>query len=186
MRRVPRERFVPPAQQASAYEDRPLGIGYGQTISQPYIVAMMLEALELKETDKVLEVGSGSGYVTAILGELAARVIGVEIVPELVDYSTDVLAELGYDNVEIHLGSRSTFGYISEAPYDAILVSAGAPSVPPLLLAQLKWDGRMVIPVGSRWQQNLTKITRKPEGDIVQDLGGCYFVPLLGQGAWNA
>lgn len=186
MRKVPRERFVPAAQRNAAYEDRPLSIGYGQTISQPFIVAMMLEALELRDTDKVLEVGSGSGYVTAILGNLAAQVVGVELVPELVDYSSDVLAELGYDNITIHLASRSSLGYLPEAPYDAILVSAGAPSVPQLLLAQLKWNGRLVIPVGSRWQQNLLQITRKHEGDIVRDLGACYFVPLLGEGAWTS
>ena len=185
MRGVPREEFVPQAYRDSAYEDRPLSIGYGQTISQPYIVAMMVEALELKDTDKVLEVGSGSGYVTAILGRLAGKVIGVEIVPELADFSAAAIAELGYDNVAIHLVPKSALGYIPEAPYDAILVSAGAPAVPQLLLAQLKWGGRMVIPVGSRWQQNLVKITRAHEGDIVENLGACYFVPLLGEGAWN-
>ena len=185
MQRVPRERFVPPAQHDAAYEDRPLSIGYGQTISQPFIVAMMVEALRLKETDKVLEVGSGSGYVAAILGELADTVVGVEIVPELADYAAATLTELGYDNVAIHLVPKSTLGYMPEAPYDAIMVSAGAPSIPQLLLAQLKWHGRLIIPVGSRWQQNLVKITRLPEGDVVEDLGACYFVPLLGEGAWN-
>ncbi len=185
MQRVPREQFVPPAYHDSAYDDRPLSIGYGQTISQPYIVAMMIEALELTETDKVLEVGSGSGYVSAILGQLADRVIGVEIVPELADFAAATLAELGYNNVDIKLVPKSSLGYLPEAPYDAIIVSAGAPSVPQLLLAQLKWHGRLVIPVGSRWQQNLVKITRLPEGDTVEDLGACYFVPLLGEGAWN-
>jgi protein-L-isoaspartate(D-aspartate) O-methyltransferase len=162
-----------------------LSIGYGQTISQPFIVAMMVEALGLKDTDKVLEVGCGSGYVAAILGQLAATVVGVEIVPELADFAAAALAELGYNNVAVHLVSKSSLGYMPDAPYDAIIVSAGAPSVPPLLLAQLKWHGRLVIPVGSRWQQNLIKVTREPEGDIVEDLGACYFVPLLGEGAWN-
>lgn len=185
MRQVPREWFVPPAQRDAAYDDRPLSIGYGQTISQPFIVAMMVEALGLKDTDKVLEVGCGSGYVAAILGQLAATVVGVEIVPELADFAAAALAELGYNNVAVHLVSKSSLGYMPEAPYDAIIVSAGAPSVPPLLLAQLKWHGRLVIPVGSRWQQNLIKVTREPEGDIVEDLGACYFVPLLGEGAWN-
>ena len=186
MRRVPRERFIPESQYDFAYDDRPLSIGYGQTISQPFIVATMIEALELQETDKVLEVGSGSGYVSAILGELAQTVVGVEIVPELAEYSGMVLAELGYENVTIHMVSKSTLGYLPDAPYDAILVSAGAPTIPQMLLAQLKWNGRLVIPVGSRWQQNLVKLTRKHEGDVIQDLGACYFVPLLGEGAWNS
>lgn len=185
MQRVPREQFVPPAYRDFAYDDRPLSIGYGQTISQPYIVAMMIESLELKDSDKVLEVGSGSGYVAAILGQLVEKVIGVEIVPELADFAAATIAELGYDNVDIHLVPKSALGYLPEAPYDAILVSAGAPAIPQLLLAQLRWGGRMVIPVGSRWQQNLVKITRMPEGDIAEDLGACYFVPLLGEGAWN-
>jgi protein-L-isoaspartate(D-aspartate) O-methyltransferase len=186
MRRVPRELFVPAAQRNYAYDDRPLSIGSGQTISQPYIVAMMLEALGLKQTDKVLEVGAGSGYVTAILGELVDTVIGVEIVPQLAESAATTLAELGYNNVSIKLVSRSSLGYMPEAPYDAIVVSAGAPSVPPLLLAQLKWQGRLVIPVGTRWQQSLIKIARLHEGDVVEDLGACYFVPLLGDGAWNS
>jgi len=186
MRRVPRELFVPAAQRNYAYDDRPLSIGSGQTISQPYIIAMMLEALDLKQTDKVLEVGAGSGYVTAILGELVDTVIGVEIVPQLAESAAATLADLGYNNVSIKLVSKSSLGYMPEAPYDAIVVSAGAPSVPPLLLAQLKWQGRLVIPVGTRWQQSLIKIARLHEGDVVEDLGACYFVPLLGDGAWTS
>lgn len=185
MQRVPRERFVPPSERDFAYDDRPLSIGYGQTISQPFIVAMMVESLNLQQTDKVLEVGSGSGYVAAILGGLAEKVIGVDIVPELAEFAASTLAELGCTNVTNHLVPKSSLGYLPEAPYDAILVSAGAPEVPPLLLAQLKWHGRIVIPVGSRWQQALIKITRLPEGDIVENLGACYFVPLIGAGAWN-
>jgi protein-L-isoaspartate(D-aspartate) O-methyltransferase len=185
MRRVPRERFVPEAQRDFAYDDRPLSIGYGQTISQPFIVATMVQALDLTPESKVLEVGSGSGYVSAVLGELAQTVVGVEIVPELADYASATIADLGYQNVSIHLVPKSTLGYMPEAPYDAILVSAGAPSVPAILLAQLKWNGRLVIPVGSRWQQDLVKIARLPEGDVVENLGACYFVPLLGEGAWN-
>ena len=185
MRKVPREVFVPPAQREFAYDDRPLSIGYGQTISQPFIVAMMIEALDLKETDKVLELGTGSGYVAAILGELAEQVVSVEIVPELAEYAGGVLSDLGYKNIDVHLVSKSTLGWMPDAPYDAILVSAGAPSIPQMLLGQLKWHGRLVIPVGSRWQQDLMKITRLPEGDRVENLGACYFVPLLGEGAWN-
>ncbi len=186
MRKVPREFFVPPAQRDLAYEDRPLSIGYGQTISQPFIVAMMIQALDLKKTDKVLELGTGSGYVAAILGELAEKVVSVEIVPELAEYAQSTLSDLGYQNVDVHLVPKSSLGWMPDAPYDAILVSAGAPSVPQMLLGQLKWNGRLVIPVGSRWQQELTKITRLPEGDRVENLGACYFVPLLGEGAWNA
>jgi len=185
MQHVPREEFVPLSQRNAAYDDRPLSIGHGQTISQPFIVALMVQALDLKETDKVLEVGAGSGYVSAILAELAARVVGVEIVPELAESASLTLSALGYDNVSIHVAPPSTLGWLPEAPYDAIIVSAGAPSVPALLLGQLKWNGRMVIPVGSRSQQNLLKITRKPEGDEVEDMGACYFVPLIGDDAWK-
>ncbi len=185
MRKVPRELFVPVEQRNFAYEDRPLSIGSGQTISQPFIIAMMLEALELKSSDKVLEVGAGSGYVSAILGELVDRVVGVEIIPALASTAASLVSQLGYDAVDIRLVSKATLGYLPEAPYDAIVVSAGAPTVPPLLLAQLKWNGRLVIPIGSRWRQNLIRVKRAPEGDYVDDLGTCYFVPLLGQGAWN-
>ncbi len=185
MQSVPRELFVPETLREVAYDDRPLSIGYGQTISQPSMVAMMIEALDLKETDKVLELGAGSGYVAAILSHMVERVITVEIVPELADFAASALAELGYANIDVHLVPKSTLGYMPEAPYDAIIVSAGAPTAPPLLLAQLKWHGRLVIPIGSRWQQELTKITRLPEGDVVESLGACYFVPLLGEGAWK-
>jgi len=185
MKRVPRERFVPATLRDAAYEDHPLSIGFGQTISQPFIVAAMLQALELKQTDSVLEVGTGSGYVAAILGELAARVVSVEIIPELADSARAVVDALGYTNVRVHLVSRSSLGWIPDAPYDAIIVSAGAPSVPQVLLGQLKWNGRVVIPIGTRWQQHLVKITRTPEGDLVDDLGACFFVPLLGEGAWK-
>ena len=185
MQRVPREEFVPASQHDVSYEDRPLSIGHGQTISQPFIVAMMVQALGLKKTDKVLEVGAGSGYVSAILGQLAAQVVGVEIIPELAESASATLQRLGYENVSIHVAPRSNLGWLPEAPYDAIIVSAGAPSVPAMLLGQLRWNGRMVIPVGSRVQQNLLRILRKPEGDEIEDMGGCFFVPLIGDGAWN-
>lgn len=186
MQQVPREEFVPFAQRSAAYDDRPLSIGYGQTISQPFIVALMVQALDLKTTDKVLEVGAGSGYVSAVLGQLASSVVGVEIIPELAEAASLTLQRLNYRNVSIHVAPRSSLGWLPEAPYDAIIVSAGAPSVPAMLLGQLKWNGRMVIPVGSRFQQNLLRIVRKPEGDEVEDMGGCFFVPLLGEGAWNS
>ncbi|MBN1856144.1 MAG: protein-L-isoaspartate(D-aspartate) O-methyltransferase [Dehalococcoidia bacterium] len=186
MRRVPREDFVLSADRDAAYEDHPLGIGYGQTISQPFIVALMLQALTLKSTDSVLEVGTGSGYVAAILGELVERVTTVEIVPELALTATRTLHSKGYSNIDVHLVPRSTLGWIDNAPYDAIIVSAGAPSIPPILSGQLKWNGRMVIPVGSRSQQELIKLTRTMQGDKVESLGSCYFVPLIGDDAWKS
>ena len=186
MKRVPREEFVLPDDLQAAYDDHPLGIGHGQTISQPFIVALMIQALQVKSSDRVLELGTGSGYVAAILGLLAEKVVSVEIVPELAKSATDVLGRLGHTNVDVHLVSKSTLGWLDDAPYDAIIVSAGAPSVPPMLLGQLKWNGRLVIPVGSRFQQDLLKITRLQEGDTVENMGSCYFVPLIGDDAWRA
>jgi len=186
MRRVPREEFVLSEDRNAAYEDHPLGIGYGQTISQPFIVALMLQALELKSSDSVLEVGTGSGYVAAILGEMVEKVTTVEIVPELASSAGCILNTMGYSNVHVHLVSRSTLGWLDNAPYDAILVSAGAPSISPLLGGQLKWNGRMVIPVGTRYQQELIKLTRTMKGDKMESIGSCYFVPLIGDGAWKS
>jgi len=186
MKRVPREEFVLPDDLQAAYDDHPLSIGYGQTISQPYIVALMIQALDLKSSDKVLELGTGSGYVAAILAGIAKKVVSVEIIPEFVKSAGDVLAKLGYTNVDVHLVSKSNLGWLDDAPYDAIVVSAGAPSVPAMLLGQLKWNGRLVIPVGSRFQQDLLKITRLPEGDRVENMGSCYFVPLIADDAWRA
>jgi len=183
MHRVPREAFVPAEQHDFAYEDHPLSIGFGQTISQPFIVALMVQSLELKGEEKVLELGTGSGYEAAILAELAKKVVSVEYVPELAESARQVLDRLGYANVEVHTAGR-TLGWPEGAPYDAIIVSAGAPSVPEVLLAQLAWDGRLVIPVGSRWQQELLKVTRLRKGNRTENLGGCYFVPLIGEGAW--
>lgn len=183
MRRVPREAFVPPEHQAAAYDDRPLSIGFGQTISQPFIVALMIQALELRGDEKVLEVGTGSGYVAAILAQLAAEVITVECIPELAESSSLVLQRLGYSNIETHV-SAGILGWPEKAPYDAIVVSAGAPSVPQALLDQLTWNGRLVVPVGSKWQQELLKVTKLRRGNQVENLGGCYFVPLIGEGAW--
>lgn len=185
MKRVPREEFVPEEQRPFAYADRPLSIGHGQTISQPYIIALMIRALEIEPTDRILELGAGSGYVAAILGELAGKVVSVEIVPELAHAAQAVLSRLEYHNVEVHTVPRTRLGWIDDAPYDGILVSAGAPNVPQMLLGQLKWHGRLVIPVGSRWQQDLIRITHLPEGDEVENLGACYFVPLIGEGAWK-
>ena len=184
MKRVPREAFVPQEYYHAAYEDRPLSIGFGQTISQPFIVALMIQALELKGDEKVLELGTGSGYEAAVLAELAKQVVTVEIIPELAESAKRVLEKLGYSNVEVHIADK-TLGWLEDAPYDAIIVSAGAPSIPQILLGQLSWGGRLVIPVGSHWQQELMKIRKDKEGNKVENLGACYFVPLIGEGAWK-
>ena len=184
MRRVPREAFVSPEQYHVAYDDRPLGIGFDQTISQPFIVALMVQTLELKGDENVLELGTGSGYEAAILGELAQKVVTVECIPELAESAKRVLDKLGYSNIEVHVAGR-TLGWPEGAPYDAIIVSAGAPTMPAALLEQLIWNGRLVIPVGSRWQQDLLKVTKLKKGNRIESLGGCYFVPLIGEGAWG-
>jgi len=184
MRRVPREAFVPPEHYHEAYDDRPLSIGFGQTISQPFIVALMVQALELKGNEKVLELGTGSGYEAAILAELAGEIVTVEIIPQLAESAKRVLEKLGYSNVKVRIAGKS-LGWSEEAPYEAIIVSAGAPSVPQVFLDQLAWKGRLVIPVGSRWQQELLKIKKYKKGNKVENLGGCYFVPLIGEGAWK-
>ncbi len=184
MRRVPREAFVSQEQYHAAYDDRPLSIGFGQTISQPFIVALMVQALELRGDEKVLELGTGSGYEAAILAELAQKVVTVECIPELAGSAKQVLDKLGYSNIEVHVAGR-TLGWPEGAPYDAIIVSAGAPTVPQVLLEQLTWNGRLVIPVGSRWQQELLRVTKLRKGNEIENLGGCYFVPLIGEGAWE-
>jgi len=184
MSRVPRERFVPPENRHLAYEDIPLPIGLEQTISQPFIIALMTEALELTGNEKVLEIGTGSGYQAAILAELARLVVTVERLPALAKAAKKVLDSLGYTNIETHL-SKETLGWPKAAPYDAIMVTAGAPEVPPDLLAQLAIGGRLVVPVGSRYLQELYKITRQRKKNKVQDLGGCRFVSLIGKGAWE-
>ncbi|MFQ5997271.1 MAG: protein-L-isoaspartate(D-aspartate) O-methyltransferase [Dehalococcoidales bacterium] len=184
MSRIPRERFVPPENRHLAYEDMPLPIGLGQTISQPFIIALMTEALELSGQEKVLEIGTGSGYQAAILAELAHFVITVERLPPLAKAAKEVLDSLGYGNIEIHL-SEETLGWPEGAPYDAIMVTAAAPKVPNDLLTQLAIGGRMVIPVGSRYLQELCKITRQRKKHKVQNLGGCRFVSLIGKGAWE-
>ena len=184
MKRVPREAFVSLEQYNAAYDDRPLSIGFGQTISQPFIVALMVQALVLKGDEKVLELGTGSGYEAAILAELAQKVVTVECIPELAESARQVLGKLGYSNIEVHVAGR-TLGWPEGAPYDAIIVSAGAPTVPQLLLEQLTWNGRLVIPVGSRWQQELLRVTKLRKRNNVENLGGCYFVPLIGEGAWE-
>jgi protein-L-isoaspartate(D-aspartate) O-methyltransferase len=184
MSRIPREQFVPPEERHLAYEDSPLPIGFDQTISQPFIIAIMTEALELTGDEKVLEVGTGSGYQTAILAELARKVITTERQPPLAEAAEEILDRLGYTNVAVHL-AEETLGWQREAPYNAIMVTAGAPRVPDDLLAQLAIGGRLVIPVGSRYLQELYKVTRHKKKNVIQDLGGCRFVSLIGKDAWE-
>ena len=183
--RVPRERFVPPELRLHAYENRPLPIGHGQTISQPLIVALMTQALDLRGDEMVLEVGTGSGYQAALLSRLAAQVVTVERVPELARDAERVLADLGYANVEVHVAGE-TLGWPEGAPYDAIIVTAGAPRVPHELIDQMRIGGRMAVPVGSRDLQELVQVVRSPEGPVIINLGPCRFVPLVGPGAWSS
>jgi protein-L-isoaspartate(D-aspartate) O-methyltransferase len=184
MSRIPRELFVPEENQNLAYEDKPLPIGWEQTISQPYIIALMTEALELIGDEKVLEIGTGSGYQTAILAELVLKVVTVERVPSLAKSARTILDNLGYHNIEIHL-AEETLGWKRDAPYDAIMVTAGAPSVPDDLVSQLVIGGRMIIPVGSRYMQELCKVTRRKDRNVIKNLGGCRFVALIGKNAWE-
>ena len=184
MARVPRERFVSPDYYYAAYEDMPLSIGFGQTISQPFIVALMTQALKLKGDEKVLELGTGSGYQTAILAGLAKWVVSIERVPQLAKSAGQILEKLGYTNIEIHTAVEA-LGWPDGAPYDAIIVTAGAPRVPGALLEQLTLGGRMVIPVGSGWEQDLLSVTRRKKGNVMENLGGCRFVPLIGKDAWE-
>jgi protein-L-isoaspartate(D-aspartate) O-methyltransferase len=185
MGEVPRERFVTPSDRRSAYDDRPLPIGHGQTISQPYIVALMIELLDLDERDRMLEIGSGSGYAVAVASRICAEVIGIERVPALVESSSRALDELGYTNVTIH-GADGSVGWAQGAPYDAILVSAAAPSVPSALTDQLADGGRLVIPASrSRWSQELLVVTRTGHELRQRSYGPVAFVPLVGEQGWR-
>ena len=182
---VRRELFVPLESRHLAYEDIPLPIGEGQTISQPTIVALMSEALELQPQDHVLELGTGSGYQAAILARLAATVVTVERIPSLGDMARRLLQGLGYHNVEVRLAGP-VLGCPERAPFNAIISTASVPSLPHPLLNQLAEGGRMVIPMGSRLEQELTKVVRTSDGYAVSSLGPCRFVPLIGPGAWEA
>jgi protein-L-isoaspartate(D-aspartate) O-methyltransferase len=184
MATVPRELFVAPRLQPLAYSDEPLPIGHNQTISQPLIVAMMSQALELKGTEKVLEIGTGSGYQTAILAELARLVVSTERIPELSDAASALLNKLGYSNIHFRL-TYSALGWEDESPYEGIIVTAATPQLPEALLRQLAIGGRMVIPVGNRDVQELYQITKLKDRNVIRNLGGCRFVPLIGDGAWD-
>jgi len=178
MREVPRHEFVAEELQSEAYEDHPLPIGAGQTISQPYIVALMLQHLALRPEDRVLEVGTGSGYATALLSRLCAHVDSIERHAELAESARQVIDRLGYSNVRIVVGDGAQ-GLPQYAPFDAILVSAAAPAVPPALFKQLGEGGRMIVPVGRAGVQQL-QLVRKAYGQAeITDLEGCRFVPLV-------
>ena len=185
LRRVPRHRFVQEALRDRAYGDHPLPIGEEQTISQPYIVGLMSSLLELTGQEKVLEIGTGSGYQTAALAELARRVCSIERLPRLAERARATLEGLGYDNVWVRVGN-GTLGWPDEAPFDRIIVTAGGPAVPPPLVQQLAEGGRMVLPVGSADNQVLT-IVENVGGEIRQRTHGeCKFVKLVGKYAWDA
>lgn len=183
MERVPREAFVSPELAGRAYEDNPHPIGEGQTISQPFIVALMLAALEVRRTDDVLEVGAGSGYQAALLAELARKVVTTERIQALAETARRNLERQGYDNVTV-VHTSTGIGWRPEAPYDAIVVAAAAPRLPAELWDQLADRGRLVCPVGPPDKQQLLKIVRSGDSRSVQSLGGCQFVPLIGAGAW--
>jgi protein-L-isoaspartate(D-aspartate) O-methyltransferase len=181
MGKVPRHLFVPPAVRSQAYADYPLPIGEGQTISQPYIVALMTQSLGLKGAEKVLEVGTGSGYQAAVLAELAARVFTIEINPVLAERAAHTLEELGYRNVRVKSGD-GFFGWPEEAPFDAIIVTAAPEKVPPALFEQLKEGGRLIIPLGrANYLQVLTLITKKKGKPLSRDVLDVRFVPMTGE-----
>jgi len=180
MRAVPRELFVPDELRRRAYEDAALPIGEGQTISQPYMVAAILQALALNGRERVLDVGTGSGYQAAVLAELADEVHTIERVPELADRARRSLAVAGYDRVHVHVGD-GTLGLPEAAPFDAIAVAAAAPGIPESLYAQLAERGRLVLPVGSRRGQELELVVRSPEGPATVRTVPCRFVPLVGK-----
>lgn len=186
MRTVPREVFVDHGMEAFAYDDSPLPIGGHQTISQPYIVALMIEAAELKPGDRVLEVGAGSGYAAAVMSRIAQRVVAIERLAPLASEAQRRFDTLGYDNIELHVGDGSR-GWPDAAPFDAILVAASAPEPPPALRRQLTVGGRLVLPVGTGgFGQRLRKIVRTGDDAYAQqDLGGVSFVPLIGEQGWD-
>lgn len=181
---VPRERFVRQADRHVAYDDIALGIAAGQTISQPTIIAIMLQEMELKRFDRVLEIGTGSGYQAALLGELVREVVTVERVPELADSAGLLLARLGYSNVSVEEAGVG-LGRPEDAPFDAIVVAAAAPRIPRTLVGQLEVGGRLIIPVGNLREQSLMKVVRTFDGAVTRALGACRFVPLIGRDAWS-
>lgn len=184
MSSVPRHLFVPPEHVSKAYADEPLPIGEGQTISQPFMVAAMADALSLDDHGRVLEIGAGSGYQAAVLSLLAREIIAVETQPALAAAARERLPRLGYNNVRIEVGDGS-LGWPSEAPYDAILVTAAAPAVPPPLLEQMADGGRLVLPVGPAEHQDLIRLVNRAGRISQETLFACRFVPLLGRYGWR-
>lgn len=184
IRAVPREQFVAPYLRQQAFENVALPIEQGQSISQPLMVAMMTQALELTGSEHVLEIGTGSGYQAAVLAECARSVISIERWPTLAEHAARLLGTLGYTNVAVHIGD-GTLGWSSAAPYDGILVTAAAPEVPEPLTQQLRLHGRLVVPVGSSEQQELLRVVRQEHGFEQRALGTCVFVPLIGAAAWR-
>jgi protein-L-isoaspartate(D-aspartate) O-methyltransferase len=184
MGKVPRHLFVPENYRASAYEDRPLPIGEGQTISQPYMVAVMTQSLDLRGEERVLEIGTGSGYQAALLCLLCRKVYTVERIVPLMERAREALQELNYKNISYRTGD-GTKGWPEEAPFDGIIVTAGAPEMPKTLQSQLAEGGRLVIPTGPRYTQTLYKVTRKGNRFIEEDITGCVFVPLVGDFGWK-
>ena len=185
MMKVPRHLFVEEGLWHQAYGDFPLPIGQGQTISQPYIVALMTEALQLSGDDKVLEIGTGSGYQAAILAELTAHVFSIERISSMASKARKILDQLGYATVLIRV-SDGTLGWQEEAPFAGIIVTAGSPAVPPTLVDQLEKGGRLVIPVGNEYSQTLLKVVKQDKGYKKNDLGGVRFVKLIGDHGWQA
>ncbi|WP_372996454.1 protein-L-isoaspartate(D-aspartate) O-methyltransferase [Marinobacter sp.] len=186
MGQVAREKFVPKNMQDCAYDDGPLPIGAGQTISQPYIVALMTEALDLKGGETVLDIGTGSGYAAAVMACIAGQVFSIERIPELAERAARTLASEGFGNVEVHCGD-GTMGWPEHQPFEGIIVAAGAPAVPESLKHQLAVGGHLVIPVGSEHSvQALMRITRLADNEFrTEDLGAVRFVPLLGEQGWS-
>lgn len=183
--KVPRHKFANPKFYKDAYGDFPLPIGDGQTISQPYIVALMVQILDIKESDSVLEIGTGSGYQTAILAELAGRVFSIERIENLTENAGAVLKKMGYKNITLKTGD-GTAGWQEFSPFDKIIISAGAESVPAPLVEQLKSPGKLAIPVGPRISQELLLIEKTDKGDILKkDICACTFVPLIGKYGWT-
>ena len=185
MEKMPRHSFLPNPEETAAYDDHPLSIGSGQTISQPYMVALMTECLRLKGDERVLEIGTGSGYQTAILAELSGEVYSVERFPKLAESARAVLQALGYHGVEVIAGD-GTLGYPEAAPYDRIIVTAAAPKIAQPWIDQLAEEGRLVVPLGERWGQQLTVVTKR-DGELDQEtICGCVFVPLVGEHGWTS
>jgi len=183
-RKVERHLFVSNNDQLKAYEDNPVSIACGQTISQPYMVALMTQLLALNGSESILEIGTGSGYQTAILAELAQKVYSIERHPELADQAQLLLVDLAYTNFQIKIGN-GTIGWPEFAPFDSIIVTAGAPEIPDELISQLKEKGKLIIPVGSSHQQELLVASKRSDSYITNKICNCVFVPLIGEKGWN-